>query len=232
MARTSCWGNLSKVNTDVRKAHPTKHTQKLMDVSAFAVMLTLNIAIHSTYKTMVMIRMYHPTKFDCKTIRNSVNIKQNIKKSYFDHNFMSPYILIIQAHIMTLTLKLANQLFSWHSGSKWFFTIPSLVTNSSVVQKISSGWTFTEILNHCCNLALKHSNLILLLATPAYCIPSNQIWLQSIDQQFRKVVVSQTPSWMDYISSLFLVIQVKKNKSCFFQREVARLTLNTIYTVS
>ena len=125
----------------------TKHTQKLMAVLAFAVMLTLNTAIQSTYKTMVMIKMYHPTKFDCKRIRNSVNIKQNIKKSYFDHNFMSPYILIIQVHMMTLTLKLANQLFSWHSGSKWFFTIPSLVTNGSVVQKISPGWTFIEILN-------------------------------------------------------------------------------------
>ena len=146
----------------------TKHTQKLMDVLAFVVMLTLNTAIQSTYKTMVMIRMYHPTKFDCKRIRNSVNIKQNIKKSYFDHNFMSPYILIIQACMMTLTLKLANQLFSWHSGSKWFFTIPSLVTNGSVVQKISPGWTFIEILNHCCNFAFKHSNLILLLATPTY----------------------------------------------------------------
>ena len=39
----------------------------------------------------------------------------------------------------------------WQSGSWWCITTASLITNSSAVQKISSGGTFIEMLNLCCD---------------------------------------------------------------------------------
>ena len=45
---------------------------------------------------------------------------------------------------------------------------PSLVTKCSVVQKISSGQTFTNILTLCCDLDLECSNAIFPQDTPAY----------------------------------------------------------------
>ena len=54
-----------------------------------------------------------------------------------------------------------------------------------MVQKISSKRTFTDILNHHCDLDLEHSNPIFPQDTPAYnAVRSNQIWLQT-NQQFR-----------------------------------------------
>ena len=50
---------------------------------------------------------------------------------------------------MTLTLNAVNQ---------FFCTMPGLVTKCSVVQKILSGQTFTNILNLHCDLDLEHSN--------------------------------------------------------------------------
>ena len=71
-----------------------------------------------------------------------------------------------------------------HSGSWCCITIPSLITNWSAVQKISSRQTFTEIFNLCYDLNLERSNLIFPQNTLAYdAILSNQVWLQ-IDQQF------------------------------------------------
>ena len=59
-----------------------------------------------------------------------------------------------------------------------------LVTKCSVVQKISSRNTFTNILNCCCDL--KCSNPIFPQDSPTYdAVLQNQVWLQT-DQQFRR----------------------------------------------
>ena len=56
----------------------------------------------------------------------------------------------------------------------------------SVVQKISSGQTFTNILNLCCDLDLECSNPIFPQDTTASnVVLSNQVWLQT-DQKFRR----------------------------------------------
>ena len=52
------------------------------------------------------------------------------------------------------------------------------------IEKISSGQTFTDILNLYCDL--DHNNPIFPQDTPAYdAVLSNQVWLQT-DQQFRR----------------------------------------------
>ena len=56
----------------------------------------------------------------------------------------------------------------------------------SVVQKILSGQTFTNILSPSCDLDLESSNPIFPQDTLAYdAVLSNQVWLQT-DQQFIK----------------------------------------------
>ena len=65
-------------------------------------------------------------------------------------------------------------------------TIPGLATKCSVVQKISSGQTFTNIFNFRCDLDLECSNLIFPQDTLAYdAVLSNQVCLQT-DQQFSR----------------------------------------------
>ena len=56
----------------------------------------------------------------------------------------------------------------------------------SVIQKISSGQTFTDILNLRCDFDLERSNSIFPQDTQAYdAILWNKVWLQT-DQQFRR----------------------------------------------
>ena len=60
-------------------------------------------------------------------------------------------------------------------------------------EKMSSGPTFTDILNRRRDLDLEHSNSIFPQDTPAYvAVLSNQVWLQT-DQQFRRY------NWNSYI---------------------------------
>ena len=94
-------------------------------------------------------------------------------------------ILIIWALAVTVTLKTANNFcFAWHSGSICSITIPSLVTKCFVVQRISPGQIFTDILNLRCDLDLEHSNPIFPQDTLAYnVVLPNRVWLQP-DQQF------------------------------------------------
>ena len=74
---------------------------------------------------------------------------------------------------------------AWHFGLWCCITIPSLATKCSVVQKILSGQTFTNILNLCCDLDLECSNPTFPQDTLAYdAVLSNQVWSQT-DQQFR-----------------------------------------------
>ena len=99
------------------------------------------------------------------------------------------HILIIWALAVTLTLKIATattEISAWLSGSRCCITTPNLVTKWPVIQKISSGQTFTDILNLRCYLDLERSNPIFPHDTPAYdTVLSNQVRLQT-DQQFRR----------------------------------------------
>ena len=62
---------------------------------------------------------------------------------------------------MTLALKKATTTKCPHDSGSWnCITISNLVTKCSVIQRILSGQTFTDILNLCCDLDLEHSNLI------------------------------------------------------------------------
>ena len=56
-----------------------------------------------------------------------------------------------------------------------------------LMEKISSGQTFTDILNLCCDLDLEYSNPIFQQDNPAYdvVVLSNQVWLQ-MDKQVRR----------------------------------------------
>ena len=69
---------------------------------------------------------------------------------------------------VTLTLTAVIPFFTEHPGLWCCITTPSLVTKCFMVQKISSGQTFTDILNLCCDLDLEHSNPIFPKDTPAY----------------------------------------------------------------
>ena len=65
------------------------------------------------------------------------------------------------------------------------------------IQKVSSGQTFTDILNLCCDFGLECSNPIFSQDTLASdAVLSNQVWLQ-MDQQFRKY---SRKSYSDYES--------------------------------
>ena len=74
-----------------------------------------------------------------------------------------------------------------------------MITKHSVVQKVSSGQTFANILNFRCDLDLECSNQIFPQDTPAYdAVLSNQVWLQS-GKQFRRYN-KKKQSYFDYIS--------------------------------
>ena len=73
-------------------------------------------------------------------------------QSYFDET--SP-------HCQNWPWRLQTTVFTWQAGSWWCITTPSLVTKSSGVQKILSGWTHgcDLDLEEQSNLFTKHSSL-------------------------------------------------------------------------
>ena len=88
---------------------------------------------------------------------------------------------------MALTLKIATTAKCQHdSGSQCCITILNSVTKCSVVQKVSSGQTFTDISNLRCDLDLEYSNPIFPQDIPVYdAVLASQVWLQT-NQQFRR----------------------------------------------
>ena len=111
------------------------------------------------------------------------------------HNRNS-HILTIEALTVTLTLKQWTNFFARHSGLWFCITTPGLVKKCSVVQKILSGQTFTDILNLCCDLDLESSNRVFPQDTATYnAVLLNQVWWQT-DQQFR---------WYSKNSLIFIV---------------------------
>ena len=73
--------------------------------------------------------MYHPIKFGCKKISSSADTAKTVT---FDQ--MSPHC--------DWTWRQQTNLLARHSGPWWCITIPSLVTEGSADEEISSRWTF------------------------------------------------------------------------------------------
>ena len=125
------------------------------DISQFIGILNLfcnlyldhNTATQSFHKTIHFMMVYHQTKFSCKRISSADNI-------------LKSHILIISYLTVTLTLKTANQSFWKTSWLQWCITIPSLVVKVLVIQKISSGQTFIDILKFCSDLDHQNNNSV------------------------------------------------------------------------
>ena len=130
-----------------RKYHPNKYS---LTFKTFAVTLTVNAVIQFfsqdtlAYDDVSSAQVWLP--------RNQQFRKYTGKR----------HILIIWALAAILTLKIATKrkFSAWHSGSWCCITLLNLVTKCSVIQKISSEQTFTDILNLHCDLDLKGSNPI------------------------------------------------------------------------
>ena len=142
--RFSSWGDIIKMNIHW-------DSEPFCDLD-----LDHNKAIQSFHKTTLhLMMMCHQTKFSCKKFSSSDNI-------------LKSHVLIILSLTVTLTLKRENQSF-W--STIWLIMIhhiPSLVVKGSAFQKISSGQTFTDILNLCCDLDLECRNPIFQKDTLAY----------------------------------------------------------------
>ena len=78
------------------------------------------------------------------------------KRTSTSENKEESHILITWAFTVTLTIKTAKP--SFHTLAIVLHHHTSLVTNSSAVQKISSGQTIIDIMKFCCDLDLEHSN--------------------------------------------------------------------------
>ena len=116
--------------------------------------------------------MYHQTKFGFQGINSSDNIIQRV---IFD--LMSP--------CCDLDLEDSNNnnnKYPHDSGSWCCISVPNLVTECSVIQKISPGQTFTDISNLRCDLNLEldfstgHSKLMMLYHRTKFgCKPTSSL---------------------------------------------------------
>ena len=129
--------------------------------------------------TLWLLMLHHNTKFGNKMFVSLehiiwTNIDALTLCCDLDLDFSNPFffsfVLVVFFH-RTLWLMMSH-------------TTSSLVAKYSVVQKILSGQTFTDILNHCCDLDLERSNCIFPQDTPAYdTVLSSYVWLR-MDKQF------------------------------------------------
>ena len=117
--------------------------------------------------------LYYQTKFGCKWTR-SLEDREAIVIFWLYKPSLWPWYW-----------RLLTNFSEWHSGSWCRITIPSLVSKWSAVQKISSGQSFTNILNLRCDLDLDCNNPTFPQDTLTYdAVPSDKVWLQT-NQQFR-----------------------------------------------
>ena len=124
----------------------------------FSVTLTLNTVIPFFHWTLQLMMLYYQTKLGCK-----------------------PTSSLADTTKIVILLLYKPSLWPWHwtQWTNFSVSIPGLATKCSVVQKISSGKTFTNILNLCYNLDLERSNLIFKKDTLVYGgVLSNQVWLK------------------------------------------------------
>ena len=125
---------------------------------------------------------YDDVSWDQLWLPRNQQFRKYSRKSYFDH--MSPHC------DLDLEDSNNNKSFSsaWNSGSWCCTTRPNLVTKCYVIQKLSSGQTFTDTLNLHCDLDPTRINPFFLQDTQAYdAVLWNQVWLQT-DQQFKRIV--------------------------------------------
>ena len=162
---------------------------------AFTVTLALKIAID---RFTLALKLHHHTKFGNKMFCDSENIiKQHIPFFHMTLQLVMLYYQTKSDGKLTSNLEDTTEivifwlykpsLWPWHwtqwtNFSAWYFglwcciSIPGLATKCSVVQKIWSGHTFTDILNLRCDL--ERRSPIFPQDTLAYdAVLSNQIWL-------------------------------------------------------
>ena len=148
--------------------------------------------------------MYHPIKFGCKKISSSADMVDTV---IFDQMTLA----------VTLNLKTANQS---SSMTLWplvicCITIPSLVTDDSAAEEISSTWTFTGILNHFCDLDHGHNRAIqsfhktVLLMMMYHQTKFSCKKISSSDNKFRSYILIITP--------LTVTLTLKTEKQFFWQ---------------
>ena len=118
------------------------------------------------HRTLWLMMLYYQTVFGCKPTSSLEDTTEIVK-----------FWLIYKPSLWPWHKTQWTNFSAWHSGSWCCITIPRLVTKCSVVQKISSRQTFTNILNLHCDIDQD---------TPAYdAVLSKQVWLQT-NQQFRR----------------------------------------------
>ena len=108
--------------------------------------MTLNTVIPFFHRTLQLMNLYYQTKFGCKPTSSLEGTTEIVLFGWYKPSLW-PW------HLTQWTIFSA-----WHSGLWCYISIPGLVTKCSVVQKISSGQTITNILNFCCDLDLECSN--------------------------------------------------------------------------
>ena len=142
--------------------------------------LTLNTVIQFFHRTLWLMMLYYQTKFGCKPT-SSLEDMTEIAIFWLYKPSLWPWQWTQWTNFS-----------AWHSGLWSCISLQGLVTKCSVVQSISSGQTFTNILNlhydHC-DLDLEQSNPTFPHDTLAYdAVLSNQVWLQT-DQQLKDKVI-------------------------------------------
>ena len=154
-----------------RKYHPDKYS---LTFWTSIVTLTLNVVILFFHRTPRLMMLYYQTKF-------GFSLKDTTEIVTF---------LLYMPSLWTwhwtrwISFWGCCFLFEWHSGLWCGITIPGLVIKCSLVQKISSGQTFTNICNLPCDLHLKGRNPIFPQATPSYDVLLTNWVCLKMGQQF------------------------------------------------
>ena len=108
--------------------------------------LDLECSNPSFHRTLWLMMLYYQTVFGCKPTSSLEDTTEIVK-----------FWLIYKPSLWPWHWRQWTHLSAWHSGSWCCMTLPSLVTECSVVQKISEQ-TITNILDLHCNPDLKCSN--------------------------------------------------------------------------
>ena len=125
--------------------------------------LTLNTVIPFFHRTLQLMMLYYQTKFGCKPT-SSLEGTTEIVIFWYQTKFVCKLTSTLEDTTEIVIFWLYKPLLwpwhwtqwinfsAWHFGFWCCITIPGLATKCSVVQKISSGQTLTNILKLCCDL--------------------------------------------------------------------------------
>ena len=114
----------------IQKYHQDKHS---LTFWTFPVTLALNTVIPFSYRTFRLMMLYYQTKFSCKLTSSLEDMTEIVI-------FLLYKLLLWPWHWTQWT-----NFSAWHSGLWCCITIPGLATKCSMVQKILSRQTFTNI---------------------------------------------------------------------------------------